>query len=96
MLRLPASEGGAGDQEQRVHALQAGGEGLGPVVVEGPDGDAAAGEVRDRVRTADQRDDVARGDAEREQMGDDQAAQVAGGAGDGEGHDFSFKLLTSD
>ncbi len=76
-----------GDQQQFVRAGEGRGERLGPGVVGLPNLHAAGGEVGGLLRAAHGRDDVAGGHAAFQQLLDDKAAEVPGGAGNSD-HSF--------
>jgi hypothetical protein len=88
VLRDPATDLAAGDQEQPVHAREGGGERLGLVVVAVAHLHAPGGEVGGLLGGADDRHDVGVGHAAPEQLLDDESTELSGGSCDGVGgHD---------
>jgi hypothetical protein len=84
----------AGDQEQLLRP----GEGLAQrhlvVEVRAPDDDAALGEIGQGLRPASGGDDLVGRDAAVQEGLDDEAAEVAGGAGDDDRHGHVLLALT--
>lgn len=87
MLRHAPPGLGAGHEQQPVDPRERRGQRARLVVVAVAHLDAPVGEVGDRGGVAHDRDDVTGRHPPVEQVGDDEAAEAAGGTGDGEsGH----------
>lgn len=84
---------GSGYQHDGVDTLDGSGDGCGVGVVEADDAHA---QISGLGRVAGSGDDRLRVGSALEQIGDDEAAEVAGGAGDEDGHEGPFLSDTFD
>ncbi len=85
VLRHPAADLVAGDQQDAVAGAEGGGQGLGGVVVRDAHLDAALGQVGGLLLAADDDGDALGGDPV-QQLLDDEAAEGSGGSGDDDAH----------
>ena len=91
LLGAPADVGG-GDEQERVDAFEGGSERVGAGVVGLSDEDAPRPEVGGFVGAAHGSGDLGGVDAPPDQASDDEAAEVAGGSGDGD-HGLGVELV---
>ena len=90
MLGEPLAYLTAGNQQHLLGARKRLAQGPGVVIVEPADLDAALGEIGDLGQIAAARDDLPGGNIAAEEGFDDEAAELAGGSGDDDGHGGPF------